>query len=187
MLGGLDDFGLQMANFLVTRGAKKLVLVSKSGVCTGFQSLFVRRWREKNVEIITVEYDATKPEETESLLKEANKLGPIAGIFQLESVLNNVTISDLTASEFHAAFNQKTAFTINLDVASRNLCPQLEHFFIWSSATSGHGIAGQANYGYADAALAKISEARQAAGFPSVIYFIYFSIFTLNIFHIHYN
>lgn len=157
-----------MANFLVTRGARKLVLVSGSGVQFGFQSLFVRRWKEKNVQVVTVEYDSAKPEGAEALLKEANKLGPVAGIFQTETVLHNVTNTDLTAVDFRSAFDQKTAFTINLDIASRNLCPQLKHFFLWSSATSGHGIAGQANYGYADAALTKLSEARQAAGYPSV-------------------
>lgn len=163
-----------MANFLVTRGAKKLVLVSSTNVNSGFQSLFVRRWKENNVQVVIVEYDPAKPKEAETLIKTANELGPVAGIFQLEAVLNNVSVTDLNAPDFLSAFDQKTAFTINLDIASRNLCPQLEQFFIWSSATSGHGIAGQANFGYADAALSKISEARQIAGYPSVNSILYF-------------
>lgn len=160
-----------MANFLVTRGAKKLVLVSSNGVSSGFQSLFIRRWKENNVQVIIVNYDTTKPEGAQDLLKEANKLGSVSGIFQLEAVLHNISVFDLTADDFHSAFNQKATSTINLDNASRKLCPQLEHFFIWSSGTAGHGTAGLANYGYADATLARISEARQAAGYPSVTYF----------------
>lgn len=167
--GGLNDFGLQMANFLVTRGAKKLVLVSDSGVNSGFQSLFIRRWKESGVDVVTVAYDTTKPAGAEALLKEANQLGPVAGIFQLEDVLHGATVSDLTASDFSAVFDKKVASTTNLDQASRKLCPQLERFFVWSSGASGHGSAGQANHGYADAVLAKLSEARQAAGYPSVI------------------
>jgi len=174
ILGGLNDFGLQMANFLVTRGAKKLVLVSRGGVRTGFQSLFIRRWKEKNIEVNVVEYDTTKPEETEQLLKEANKLGQVAGIIHLEGVLHGVSASDLTADDFRSAFNQKAKSIINLDTVSRKLCPKLKHFFVWSSATSGHGTAGQANHGYTDSVLGKISEARQAAGYPSVIYFYSF-------------
>lgn len=158
-----------MANFLVTRGAKKLVLVSSNGVSSGFQSLFIRRWKENNIEVVIAEYDTTKAEEAETLLKESNRLGPVAGIFQLESVLHNISGSDLNALDFHSAFAQKAVSTINLDVISRKLCPKLEHFFIWSSITSGHGMAGQADYGYADAVLAKISETRQATGYPSVI------------------
>jgi len=160
-----------MANFLVTRGAKKLVLVSSSGVRTGFQSLFMRRWKEKNIEVLIIEYDTTKPEETEAVLKEANQLGHVAGIFHLEAVLHcSVSASDLTATDFHSAFDQKATSVKNLDMASRKLCPQLEHFFVWSSGTSGHGTAGKANYGYTGSVLEKISEARQAAGYPSVIF-----------------
>lgn len=162
-----------MANFLVTRGAKKLVLVSSSGVSSGFQSLFIRRWNEKNVQVVIVDYDSAKPAEAEKLLVEANKLGPVAGIFQLEAVAHTTTASDLSASDFQLVFNQKAESTINLDTASRKLCPQLEHFFVWSSGASGHGTAFNANYGYTDAALTRISEARQAAGYPSVnsVYF----------------
>lgn len=172
LLGGLNDFGLQMANFLVDRGAKKLVLVSKNGINYGFQSLFIRRWKDKNVQAHIVNYDTTMPEGAESLLKEANKLGPVAGIFQLEAVLHDVSSSDLNSSDFHAAYNQKAASTINLDIKSRQFCPQLQYFFIWSSTASGHGIAGQSNYGYSDAVLTRISETRQANGYPSVIHFL---------------
>lgn len=167
----MEDFGLQMANFLVTRGAKKLVLVSSNGVTSGFQSLFIRRWKENNVQVVVVDYDTTKPEGAQELLKEANKLGSVSGIFQLEAVLHNISVFDLTADDFLSAFNQKFMSTVNLDYASRKLCPQLNHFFVWSSGTAGHGTAGLANYGYADAALARLSEARKSAGYPSVTYF----------------
>ncbi|XP_022181594.1 fatty acid synthase-like [Myzus persicae] len=169
VIGGLNDFGLQMANFLVTRGAKKLVLVSSGGVRTGFQSLFMRRWKEKNIEVDVVEYDTTKLEETEALLKEANQLGQVAGIFHVEAVLHSVSASDLTAADFRSAFDKKAASVINLDTASRKLCPKLKHFFVWSSGTSGHGTAGQADHGYTDSVLGKISEARKAAGYPSTV------------------
>lgn len=157
-----------MANFLVTRGAKKLVLVSDGGVTSGFQSLFIRRWKESGVDVVTVVYDTTKPAGAEALLKEANKLGPVAGIFQLEDVLHTATKTVLTASNFSTVLDEKVASTVNLDLASRKSCPQLERFFVWSSGASGHGAVGQADYGYADAVLAKLSEARQAAGYPSV-------------------
>jgi len=169
VIGGLNDFGLQMANFLVTRGARKLVLVSSTGVSSGFQSLFIRRWSEKNVQVVIVDYDSAKPAEAEKLLVEANKLGPVAGIFHLEAVSHTTTASELSASDFQTIFNQKANSTINLDIASRKLCPQLEHFFIWSSNASGHGTAFNANYGYTDSALTRISEARQAAGYPSTV------------------
>lgn len=154
-----------MANFLVTRGAKKLVLVSDNGVTSGFQSLFIRRWKENDLDVVTVLYDTTKPAEAEALLKEANKLGPVAGIFQLDDIMHSAGISDLTASDFSSAFNKKCVSTINLDLASRKSCPQLEWFFIWSFRASGRGAT---SHNYVNAVLAKLSEARQAASYPSV-------------------
>jgi len=169
VIGGLSDFGLLMANFLVARGAKKIVLVSNSGVRTGFQSLFMRRWKEKSIEVAVIECDTTKPEETEALLKKANIIGPVAGIFHVDSVLHSVSSTDLTATDFRTAFDQKAASVINLDTVSQKLCPKLKYFLIWTSGTSGHGTAGQADHGYSDSAIGKISEARRAAGYPSTV------------------
>ncbi|XP_050542847.1 fatty acid synthase-like isoform X2 [Daktulosphaira vitifoliae] len=167
VVGGLGGFGLQVANFLVSRGARKLVLVSRSGVRSGFQSLFLRRWHEKNVQVVTVEYDTSNIEGAEALIKKANKLGPVGGIFQLAAALHDALINDLTVDHFHLANDPKAISTLNLDLASRKLCPQLEYFIAWSSGTSGHGTAGQSNYGYANSVVERISEARQAAGYPS--------------------
>ncbi|PNF15231.1 hypothetical protein B7P43_G14038, partial [Cryptotermes secundus] len=43
--GGLGGFGLELADWLVLRGARKLVLTSRYGLKTGYQSLRVRIWR----------------------------------------------------------------------------------------------------------------------------------------------
>lgn len=41
LVGGLGGFGLELANWMVTRGARKLVLTSRSGIKTGYQSVSV--------------------------------------------------------------------------------------------------------------------------------------------------
>lgn len=40
--GGLGGFGLELADWLVLRGVKNLVLVSRSGVKTGYQASRLR-------------------------------------------------------------------------------------------------------------------------------------------------
>ncbi|KAJ8982149.1 hypothetical protein NQ317_011295, partial [Molorchus minor] len=42
ILGGLGGFGLELADWLVLRGAKKLVLTSRKGISTGYQNLRTR-------------------------------------------------------------------------------------------------------------------------------------------------
>jgi fatty acid synthase len=40
IVGGLGGFGLELADWLILRGARKLVLSSRSGVRTGYQVNF---------------------------------------------------------------------------------------------------------------------------------------------------
>uniref|UniRef100_A0A6P7GLV5 Fatty acid synthase-like n=1 Tax=Diabrotica virgifera virgifera TaxID=50390 RepID=A0A6P7GLV5_DIAVI len=42
IIGGLGGFGLEVADWLVLRGARNLILVSRKGVTTGYQSLRIR-------------------------------------------------------------------------------------------------------------------------------------------------
>lgn len=84
--GGLGGFGLELANWLINRGAKKIVLTSRSGIRTGYQSLSVRRWEEGKIQVHVSTADITNAKGAEQLIKEANKLGPVGGIFNLAVV-----------------------------------------------------------------------------------------------------
>lgn len=59
--GGLGGFGLELAHWLVTRGAKRLVLTSRSGIRSGYQELAVRRWMDKGVKVLVSTTDVTEP------------------------------------------------------------------------------------------------------------------------------
>lgn len=84
--GGLGGFGLELANWLINRGARKVVVTSRSGLRTGYQSLCVRRWREAKVQVLVSTADATTTTGAEQLVKEAARLGPVGGIFNLAVV-----------------------------------------------------------------------------------------------------
>lgn len=59
LVGGLGGFGLELANWLILRGATKIVLTSRSGIKTGYQSLCIRRWRQLGVEVLISTADAS--------------------------------------------------------------------------------------------------------------------------------
>jgi fatty acid synthase, animal type len=86
LVGGLGGFGLELANWLAFRGAKNIVLTSRSGVRTGYQSLCVRRWRDAGVNVLVSTTDCTTAAGAAKLLKEAATLGPVGGIFNLAAV-----------------------------------------------------------------------------------------------------
>lgn len=84
--GGLGGLGMELAHWLVGRGATNLVLSSRSGVRDGYQSYSIRRWTEQGIRVKVFSGTVTNMEETEALVTEAIKLGPVGGIFHLAMV-----------------------------------------------------------------------------------------------------
>lgn len=168
LVGGLGGFGLELANWLVTRGAKYLVLTSRSGIKTGYQSLCIRRWREQGVSVLVCTADATSEKGARRLLQEANELRPVGGIFNLAVVLRDAMMENQSEADFKTVCKPKVDGSKQLDAASRVLAPDLDYFVNFSSVSCGRGNAGQSNYGLANSAMERIAEARQAAGLPGV-------------------
>ncbi|CAB3365146.1 Hypothetical predicted protein [Cloeon dipterum] len=168
LVGGLGGFGLELANWLVFRGAKNVILTSRSGVRTGYQSLCVRRWRDAGVNVIVSTTDCSTAEGAVKLLKEAATLGPIGGIFNLAAVLRDAFMENQSSSEYAAVYSPKAGTTVQLDIASRKMCPELDYFVVFSSVSCGRGNAGQSNYGLANSVLERICELRQQSCLPGL-------------------
>lgn len=168
LVGGLGGFGMELADWLIGRGATKIVLTSRSGIRSGYQSLCIRRWREMGIVVAISTSDATSDSGAKRLLEEANKLGPVGGIFNLAAVLRDAMMENQNEADFKTVCRPKIDGTKNLDIVSRSLCPHLDYFIVFSSVSCGRGNAGQVNYGYANSAMERICEARQAAGLPGL-------------------
>ncbi|CRK93737.1 CLUMA_CG007265, isoform A [Clunio marinus] len=168
LVGGLGGFGLELANWLVARGARKIVLTSRSGVKTGYQSLMIRRWREKNVQVSIDTNDVTSIKGAQKMLRDAAKMGPIGGIFNLAAVLRDGLIENQTEDDYKSVCVPKVDGTKHLDAASRELCPNLDYFICFSSVSCGRGNIGQSNYGLANSTMERICEVRQASGLPGL-------------------
>ncbi|GAB0100745.1 Fatty acid synthase [Sergentomyia squamirostris] len=168
IIGGLGGFALEIINWFVSRGARNIVATSRSGIKTGYQALMVRRWREQGVNVVVDTNDATTQKGAEQLLKEAAKLDPVGGIFNLATVLRDSLLEDQKEEDFRIACAPKVDATRCLDMASRSICPQLDYFICFSSVSCARGNIGQGSYGLANSAMERICEARQLAGYPSM-------------------
>ncbi|KAH6943517.1 hypothetical protein HPB50_022695 [Hyalomma asiaticum] len=166
VVGGLGGFGLELADWMVARGCRKLLLTSRSGVRSGYQKLCLRRWRANGVDVLARNSDVADEEEAWSIIDAAASLGPVGGIFNLAIVLRDALLENQTVETFEAACKPKVAGTQLLDQISRQLCPELDHFVVFSSTSCGFGNAGQTNYGYANSVMERICEQRVADGLP---------------------
>ncbi|KAK2504120.1 hypothetical protein MC885_011188 [Smutsia gigantea] len=84
--GGLGGFGLELAQWLVLRGARNLVLTSRSGIRTGYQAKQVRELRRQGVRVLVSTSNASSLDGAQALVAEATQLGPVGGIFNLAMV-----------------------------------------------------------------------------------------------------
>lgn len=164
IIGGLGGFGLELADWMIARGAKFIVLVSSSGIRTGYQALCMRRWSEDGINVVISMEDVTTLSGAEQLIKESNQLAPIGGIFNLAATLRDGLIENLQEEDFKVVMLPKIDGTKNLGEISNKLCPSLDYFVVFSSGSGGRGSASQCNYGLANSAIERMIEQRRAAG-----------------------
>ncbi|GFQ90829.1 fatty acid synthase [Trichonephila clavata] len=168
IIGGLGGFGLELCQWLVERGARHIVLTSRSGIKTGYQKLCVNRWKQDSINIVVSTLNAAKLGDAKSLLKLAASIKPVGAIFNLALVLRDAFMENQTVENFNEVCSSKVTSTLNLDAASREFCPQLEMFVCFSSVSCGRGNAGQSNYGYANSVMERICEERCKEGLPGL-------------------
>lgn len=169
VIGGLGGFGLELVDWLVLRKARNIILTSRTGVKNGYQQQRINVWKSYGTNVVIVSgKDASKKDECMEILKVANRLAPVAGIFNLAVVLKDSIFENQTVESFEESFRPKAWSTRLLDELSRKYCPKLEIFCVFSSVSCGRGNAGQTNYGMSNSIMERICEKRVADGLPAL-------------------
>lgn len=166
--GGLGGFGLELADWLIQRGVKHLVLSSRSGIKTAFQQLAVQRMQSNNIQVVVSTADVATFAGAAKLIETADDLAPVGGVFHLAMVLKDAALENQTVETFTESAASKVHGTAHLDKLTRSSCPQLEYFVCFSSVTSGRGNAGQANYGFSNSFMERTCEVRRKDGLPGL-------------------
>ncbi|XP_065204299.1 fatty acid synthase-like isoform X2 [Planococcus citri] len=168
IIGGLGGFGLELADWLVLRGARNIVLSSRSGIRNGYQMHRINLWRLYGANVIVSTEDVTKETEMMILLRKAAALGPITGVFNVAVVLEDKPFIEHNEQSFRIGVDPKATATIHLDHLTREMCPELEYFVVFSSVISGRGNAESTNYAFANSIMERICEARKSEDLPAL-------------------
>uniref|UniRef100_H2Y3E5 Fatty acid synthase n=1 Tax=Ciona intestinalis TaxID=7719 RepID=H2Y3E5_CIOIN len=161
--GGLGGFGLELCNWMVERGARHVLLTTRSGANTAYQQLYIRKWKSEDVKVIISTADVSTADGAKEILTHN-----VGGIFHLAMVLKDALFMNQSPESFSEVCRVKCDGVQNLDRYSRELCPNLEHFVVFSSVSSARGNVGQTNYGYANSFMERICEMRERDGFPAL-------------------
>lgn len=81
--------------------------------------------------------------------------------------MKDALFENQTETSFCECAGPKINATIHLDQLSREMCPHLEQFVVFSSVISGFGNFGQTNYGMANSVMERICEKRKSENLPA--------------------
>jgi natural product biosynthesis luciferase-like monooxygenase protein len=164
--GGLGELGLLVAEWMVRRGAKHLVLIGRRGA-TGEAEQVVARLREAGAEVVVVGADiAAEAEVAEVLERIGRSMPPLRGVIHTAMVLDDGVLLQMDRRRFDAALKPKVYGAWNLHRLT--LDDPLDFFVLFSSAVSLHGSAGQGNYVAANAFLDSLAHHRRSLNLPAL-------------------
>lgn len=161
--GGLGGFGLRTAEWLVGKGARNLILISRSGPASEEAQAAIARMTESGVTVHAAACDVTDKNALSALLAEtAGSLPPLKGIVHAATVINDGLINNMDAAQIRSVLAPKALGAFYLH--EMTLGTPLDFFVLFSSATTLFGNPGQGNYVAANACLEALAHNRRAAG-----------------------
>lgn len=83
IIGGLGGVGLELTDWLIRKGAEKIILNSKMGITNGYQQLCLKKWRNYKLEVIVNCDDSADEADAKRLIMAAKKLAPVGGNFSI--------------------------------------------------------------------------------------------------------
>ncbi len=165
--GGLGGFGLKTAQWLVSKGAKNLVLISRSGPVSSEAISSVAELRASGVRVHAAACDVTNEKALTALFALiSTEMPPLRGIVHAAVVIEDGLVRNTNAEQIRNVLAPKILGAQYLHRMTRHM--KMEFFILFSSATTLFGNPGQANYVAANAYLESLAEARLAAGLPAM-------------------
>ncbi len=165
--GAFGGFGRALCEWLVERGARHLVLLGRSGAASAQAMAQVAALQAAGATVLPLACDVS---DTKALTIAFNKAGerlpPIAGIFHAAMALEDGVAARLDAAQMERVLTPKVAGAENLHRLSLSL--PIDHFVLFSSATTFLGNPGQASYVAANGFLEGLAARRHAEGRPAL-------------------
>lgn len=145
--GGLGGLGRSMSRWMVQRGARNLVYVSRGGASSAAAKELIAELNEAKVRTVVLQCDVTDVKKLSAALGAALKtLPPLRGVIQGAMVLNDGIFANMAHSAFVQALRPKVEGSWALHHATVEHKAPLDFFIMLSSAAAFIGNSGQSNY-----------------------------------------
>ncbi|RQH48212.1 SDR family NAD(P)-dependent oxidoreductase [Okeania hirsuta] len=163
--GGLGALGLHVAKWMVSKGAKYLVLISRSSLSEDKQK-YLSDLKQLGAEVVTVQADVCNPEEMLKVLDKIDSyMFTLKGIIHAAGKQRSERIERMQVEQLLAVMSPKIIGGWILHQITKDR--ELDFFVSFSSIASVWGAVGQAHYSAGNHFLDVLSSYRQAQGLPS--------------------
>ena len=163
--GGLGMLGRSVAKWLMSKGAKYLVLTGRNASSEAAQGLFSAA-EINGAAIHVVAADIGRDEDVSRLMQTiSNEFPPLKGVVHSAGVLDDGILAQLDWDRFARVFEPKVYGSWLLHEYTKSL--ELDFFILQSSLLSLLGSAGQGNYSASNTFLDSLAAHRRAAGLPT--------------------
>ena len=163
--GGLGALGLEIAQWLVSRGAKHLVLIGRSQPSE--QANRIVQDLEAKAHLFIAQADVTIEADLVRVLQQIEaSMPPLKGIIHAAGVLDDGILQRQTRERFERVMAPKVLGAWHLHNLTSEI--SLDFFVLFSSAASLVGSPGQGNYAAANAFLDAIAHYRHHQGLPAL-------------------
>ncbi len=159
--GGFGGLGLALAEWLVERGARNLILVGRT-VPGASARAAMDGLASRGARIAAEIGDVGKEDDLRAVLERAAGL---RGVFHLAGTLDDAPVRQLDWPRFATVYGPKALGAWNLHRLTRDR--ELDCFVLFSSWTALPGSPGQANHASANAFLDALAHHRRAQGLPA--------------------
>ena len=166
ILGGLGGLGRYLMNWMVKKGARYLVTISRSGLDSMDAGPTVTAIRKLGAEIQVYKADACNADAVSRAMMKVRKERPIRGCLNMVLVLDNSPFMTMKGSQWDRALRSKVDSTWNLHQAT--LSDKLDMFIMFSSISSISGNRTQANYATGNSFQNAMAVYRKSLGLPGI-------------------
>ncbi|KAL7898810.1 hypothetical protein HDV64DRAFT_291566 [Trichoderma sp. TUCIM 5745] len=165
LAGGLGGLGRSIARWMVSRGAKNLIFMSRSGAASESAQKLVKELGATGCNVHVFACDVSDESALSAVVEACKaKLPPIKGCVQGSMVLKDSMFENMTYANFDAALKPKVQGSWNL----HKYLPTSMHFFLLlSSATGVIGNRSQSNYAAGNSYQDALAAHRRALGLPA--------------------
>ncbi|KAL9623833.1 MAG: hypothetical protein Q9160_001824 [Pyrenula sp. 1 TL-2023] len=160
LVGGLGGLGRATAMWMVERGARKLIFLSRSAGKSDSDQRFFRGLEAQGCSVQAFCGDVTRLEDVKKCVAEA--AAPVAGVMHMSM---DGRFLEFTHEQWYTAVAPKVHGAWNLQEALSS--EDLDFFILFSSISAVMGGRGQGNYSAANMFLESFVQYRQSLGQPA--------------------